>query len=70
MMDDSKTKKIEGMAQWLRKDVEQVAFIIGMIRSGDPLYRDNTEYAVRRMVDGLSSVRRLAEQIQRELGDE
>ena len=70
MMDETQTKKIEDMAKWLNRDAAEVAFIIGMIRAGDPFYRDNSEYAIRRMRDNLESVRRLADVIQQELGDE
>jgi len=70
MMDENQTKKMQHMATWMHKDAHQVAFIIGMIRAGDPLYADNIEYSRRLMRDNLQSVRRLADLIQQELGDE
>lgn len=70
MMDDTKTKKIQEMATWMHQDAHRVAFTIGMIRAGDPLYADNIEYSRRLMRDNLESILRLAGLIQRELGDE
>lgn len=70
MMDENQITKIENMLAWLRQDAAHVAFIIGMIRAGDPLYRDNGEYARRKMQDSLSSVRKLADLIEQELGNE
>jgi hypothetical protein len=69
-MDENQTKKIEDMAKWLRQDAAQVAFIVGMIRAGDHFYRDNPDYARRKMRDGLESVRKLADLIEQELGNE